>query len=211
MRAGADDEAVVQIDLAARVIAREINRAGLGGVLGSTGKTNVQGEEVKRLDEVGNVTFIEAFRHSRLVCRLASEEMEDPLLLPENCPEGKYLLLYDPVDGSSNIDVNVTIGSIFSIRLARDHAHQGTSEFLRPGTEQIDPIPFFIEWAPDAVHPSHESPKGCELTSFAIEHPRAANVKKALKALGIEADVTKGSEARLSAMLTGPNGKVTLR
>lgn len=128
---------IAQLDLAARIIAREINRAGLGGVLGTTGKANVQGEEVKRLDEIGNVTFIEAFRHSQLVCRLASEEMEDPLLLPENCPEGKYLLLYDPVDGSSNIDVNVTIGSIFSIRLARDHAHEGSAEFLRPGTEQI--------------------------------------------------------------------------
>ena len=79
------------------------------------------------------------------------------------------------------------------------------------GTEQIDPIPFFIEWAADSVHPSRESPKGCELTSFAIEHPKSAAVKKTLKALGIAADVTKGAEARLTATLTGPNGRVTLR
>ena len=130
---------IAQIDLAARIIAREINRAGLdAGVLGSTGKTNVQGEDVKPLDEIGNQTFIEAFRNSGLVCTLASEEMEEPFQLRENCPRGKYVLLYDPVDGSSNIDVNVTIGTIFSIRATReDHGHAGAAELLRPGTEQV--------------------------------------------------------------------------
>ena len=129
---------IAQIDLAARVIAREINRAGLTDVLGTTGRTNVQGEEVKPLDEIGNATFIEAFRNSGLVCTLVSEEMEEPFPLRENCPQGKYVLLYDPVDGSSNIDVNVTIGTIFSIRLSgRDHAHAGLGEILRAGTEQV--------------------------------------------------------------------------
>jgi fructose-1,6-bisphosphatase I len=130
---------IAQIDLAARVIAREINRAGLDpGVLGSTGRTNVQGEDVKPLDEIGNQTFIEAFRDSGLVCTLASEEMEEPFQLRENCPRGKYVLLYDPVDGSSNIDVNVTIGTIFSIRATTDdHSHAGTAELLRAGTEQV--------------------------------------------------------------------------
>jgi fructose-1,6-bisphosphatase I len=129
---------IAQIDLAARVIAREINRAGLeAGVLGSTGRTNVQGEDVKPLDEIGNQTFIEAFRNSGLVCTLASEEMEEPFQLHENCPRGKYVLLYDPVDGSSNIDVNVTIGTIFSVRTSRDdHAH-ATADLLRPGSEQV--------------------------------------------------------------------------
>jgi fructose-1,6-bisphosphatase I len=107
-------------------------------VLGSTGRTNVQGEDVKPLDEIGNQTFIEAFRNSGLVCTLASEEMEEPLQLNENCPRGKYVLLYDPVDGSSNIDVNVTIGTIFSIRSTRDdHAHAGVADLLKPGTEQV--------------------------------------------------------------------------
>jgi len=129
---------IAQIDLAARVIAREINRAGLSNVLGTTGRTNVQGEEVKPLDEIGNATLIEAFRHSGLVCTLVSEEMEEPFALRENCPQGKYVLLYDPVDGSSNIDVNVTIGTIFSIRRSRDdHAHAGLAEILKPGTEQV--------------------------------------------------------------------------
>jgi fructose-1,6-bisphosphatase I len=129
---------IAQIDLAARIIAREINRAGLSDVLGSTGRINVQGEDVKPLDEIGNQTFIEAFRNSGLVCTLVSEEMEEPFQLRENCPRGKYVLLFDPVDGSSNIDVNVTIGTIFSIRLSReDHAHAGLSDLLRPGTEQV--------------------------------------------------------------------------
>ena len=79
------------------------------------------------------------------------------------------------------------------------------------GADGIDPVPFFIEWAADAVHPSQESPTGCELASLHIEHPKAAAVKKTLKALGIAADVTKATEARLTATLTGPNGRVTLR
>lgn len=128
---------IAQVDLAARVIAREINRAGLGGILGTTGRRNVQGEEVKPLDEISNQTFIEAFRHSGLVCVLASEEMAEPFLLRENCPQGKYALVYDPVDGSSNIDVDITIGSIFAIRLGRDDHVHGVKDFLRPGTEQI--------------------------------------------------------------------------
>lgn len=79
------------------------------------------------------------------------------------------------------------------------------------GADGIDPIPFFIEWAADAVHPSQESPKGCELTSLAIEHPSSARVKKTLATLGIAADVRKGAAARLTATLSTPKGKVTLR
>ncbi|MDQ5856974.1 MAG: VOC family protein [Acidobacteriota bacterium] len=75
----------------------------------------------------------------------------------------------------------------------------------------IDPIPFFIEWAADAVHPSQESPKGCELKAFEIEHPNSAAVKKTLTTLGIAADVRKGAVARLTARLSSPKGKVTLR
>ncbi|MDQ5857778.1 MAG: VOC family protein [Acidobacteriota bacterium] len=79
------------------------------------------------------------------------------------------------------------------------------------GADRIDPIPFFIEWAADSVHPSQDSPKGCELVSFEIEHPNPAAVKKTLAALGIEADVRNGAAARLVATLTTPKGKVTLR
>jgi hypothetical protein len=79
------------------------------------------------------------------------------------------------------------------------------------GADGIDPIPFFIEWAADSVHPSEDSPKGCELVSFEIEHPNAVGVKKTLAALGIEADVKAGESARLTATISSPKGKVTLR
>jgi fructose-1,6-bisphosphatase I len=122
---------------AARIIAREINRAGPTPACSARRAHERAGRDVKPLDEIGNQTFIEAFRNSGLVCTLASEEMEEPFQLHENCPQGKYVLLYDPVDGSSNIDVNVTIGTIFSIRTSRDdHAH-ATADLLRPGTEQV--------------------------------------------------------------------------
>jgi fructose-1,6-bisphosphatase len=84
--------------------------------LGFTGETNVQGEAVKKMDLYANDVFISVFKQSGLVCRLASEEMEKPYYIPENCPIGRYTLLYDPVDGSSNVDINLNIGSIFSIR-----------------------------------------------------------------------------------------------
>jgi hypothetical protein len=79
------------------------------------------------------------------------------------------------------------------------------------GADGIDPIPFFIEWAADSVHPSEDSPKGCELVSFEIEHPNAVAVKKTLAALGIEADVKAEESARLTATISSPKGKVTLR
>jgi hypothetical protein len=75
----------------------------------------------------------------------------------------------------------------------------------------VDPIPFFIEWAADAVHPSQESPTGCELTALVIEHPNPGKVKKVLSTLGLEADVRKGKTARLGATLSTPKGPVTLR
>jgi fructose-1,6-bisphosphatase I len=165
-----------RIDLAARVIAREINRAGLGGLLGGTGEINVQGEAVQKLDDVGNQTFLEAFRDSGLVCAVVSEEMEDPYRFPENCPESKYVLCYDPVDGSSNIDVDITIGTIFSIRPADDeHRHEGEDEFLRPGTEQI--AAGYVVYGPSTmlVYADDESVDGFTLDrsvgEFFLTHP----------------------------------------
>ena len=79
------------------------------------------------------------------------------------------------------------------------------------GADGVEPIPFFIEWAPDSVHPSQDSPKGCELVSFEIEHPKPAGVKKTLATLGIEAGVRTGGNARLTATISSPKGKVTLR
>jgi len=106
-----------RVALAGKLVARRLSRAGLmEGALGFTGDVNVQGESVKRMDTYANEVFISVFEQSGLVCRLASEEMEKPYYLSENCPTGRYTLLYDPIDGSSNVDINLNVGSIFSIR-----------------------------------------------------------------------------------------------
>ncbi len=128
-----------RIALAGKIIARRLSRAGLmEGVLGFTGDVNVQGESVKKMDIYANDVFISVFKQSGLVCRLASEEMEDPYYIPENCPIGRYTLLYDPIDGSSNIDTNLSLGSIFSIRQQKGAIADGSDlDLLSDGRRQI--------------------------------------------------------------------------
>jgi fructose-1,6-bisphosphatase I len=129
---------LAQVGYAAKMVAQEIGSAGLGNLLGKTGEVNVQGEEVQRLDRFGNDAFIQAFGYSGLACTMISEEMEKPLHFPENCKEGKYVLLVDPIDGSSNIDVNGPIGSIFSFYKRIENKKHGTKdELLRKGSEQV--------------------------------------------------------------------------
>lgn len=128
-----------RIALAGKLISRRLSRAGLmENTLGFTGETNVQGESVKRMDLYANEVFISAFKQSGLVCRLASEEMERPYYIPENCPIGRYTLLYDPIDGSSNVDINLNVGSIFSIRQQEGTDETGEAlDLLQPGTKQL--------------------------------------------------------------------------
>lgn len=128
-----------RIALAAKLISRRLSRAGLmEGVLGFTGETNVQGETVKKMDVYANDVFISVFKQSGLVCRLASEEMEKPYYIPENCPIGRYTLLYDPVDGSSNVDININVGSIFAIRQQEGNDENGeATDLLQDGRKQI--------------------------------------------------------------------------
>ncbi|BAU05199.1 fructose-bisphosphatase class I [Fischerella thermalis CCMEE 5273] len=128
-----------RIALAGKLIARHLSRAGLmEGVLGFTGETNVQGESVKKMDVYANNVFIAVFKQSGLVCRLASEEMENPYYIPENCPIGRYTLLYDPIDGSSNTDINLSLGSIFSIRQQEGEDLDGSAkDLLASGRKQI--------------------------------------------------------------------------
>ncbi|MEW6544070.1 MAG: class 1 fructose-bisphosphatase [Nitrospirota bacterium] len=129
---------MAQVGLVGKMIASDLRRAGLIHILGTTGQTNVQGEVVKKLDEIANETFVKVFQYSGLVCALASEEMEKPVRLPENWPHGKYMLLFDPLDGSSNTDVNMPLGSIFSV-LRYDGGPElpADSELVRQGTEQV--------------------------------------------------------------------------
>jgi fructose-1,6-bisphosphatase I len=126
------------IGLAGKRLAQDLRRAGLLNILGTTGETNVQGEAVKKLDQIANDTFVESFQQSKVVCALGSEEMEKPLLMPEHWPNGPYVVLIDPLDGSSNTDVNMPLGSIFSIMTCRrkDQPPSG-DDLVRKGTEQI--------------------------------------------------------------------------
>ena len=128
-----------RIALAAKLISRRLSRAGLmAGTLGFTGETNVQGESVKKMDVYANEVFISVFKQSGLVCRLASEEMEKPYYIPENCPIGRYTLLYDPIDGSSNVDINLNVGSIFSLRQQEGNDLNGEArDLLQDGHKQI--------------------------------------------------------------------------
>jgi fructose-1,6-bisphosphatase I len=129
---------LAQIGLVGKLIAQDLRRAGLINILGTTGEINVQGETVKKLDEIANEIFLKVFRHSGLVCALASEEMDKPVLLPEYWPQAKYMLLFDPLDGSSNTDCNMPLGAIFSVVKSEHKDRMPTeNELVRKGTEQV--------------------------------------------------------------------------
>jgi fructose-1,6-bisphosphatase I len=126
------------ISFAAKIIAREVSRAGLVDILGATGDENVQGEQVQKLDEYANDTMLKCLGRKGQVCLLGSEELEDVLEVDYGSGSGKYLVVFDPLDGSSNIDANVSIGTIFAIykRVSR----RGTSvanDVLQSGHEIV--------------------------------------------------------------------------
>ncbi|MCC6385235.1 MAG: class 1 fructose-bisphosphatase [Bacteroidia bacterium] len=130
---------LLDIGIAAKVVNREVNKAGLVDILGEAGNINIQGEQVKKLDVFANEQFIIALGSGGETCAVASEENEDlvPIetLVSKNA---KYLVCIDPLDGSSNIDVNVSIGTIFSIyRRKSEESTSILSEFLQKGTQQV--------------------------------------------------------------------------
>ncbi len=135
---GNDDLAGLLTTLAsaAQRIAREVNRAGLVDILGFTGEHNVQGEAVRKLDVLAHDMLIDTLRSCGHVCALASEEAEHPLFLASHEPRGPYVVLFDPLDGSSNIDAGITIGTIFSIYRARS-TDATMSDLLQGGSRQI--------------------------------------------------------------------------
>ncbi|MBX3272700.1 MAG: class 1 fructose-bisphosphatase [Sandaracinaceae bacterium] len=126
------------IALAGRMIAARVHKAGLSDVLGRVGATNVQGEEVQRLDVIANQILVRCVEAGGHVCVMASEENEDIIPIPPHFPHGKYVLMFDPLDGSSNIDVCMSIGTIFSVHRRLSKAGPGTREdCLQKGTEQV--------------------------------------------------------------------------
>ncbi|MET0390142.1 MAG: class 1 fructose-bisphosphatase, partial [Polyangiales bacterium] len=127
-----------QLALAGKIIASRVNQAGLAGLLGHTGKVNVQGETVQKLDEFANDTLIKAIEGGGQVCLMGSEENEDPIPIPTRYPKGKYVLMFDPLDGSTNIDVNISIGTIFSVhRRLSETDEPGLADCLQVGRQQL--------------------------------------------------------------------------
>ena len=123
-----------QIALAAKIVSREVSKAGLVELLGFTGKQNVQGEQVRKLDEFAHDVFVHSFDHLGHFCIMASEEADDPIRIPEKYNHGHYSIVFDPLDGSSNIDANVGVGSIFAIHRKVSRGAEGTLEdLLQPG------------------------------------------------------------------------------
>ena len=128
-----------QLALAGRLVSSRVNRAGLAGMLGATGETNVQGEFVQKLDIYANEAFKRALEHVGVCCAIVSEEDDQPFLVPEKFHSGRYVVCIDPLDGSSNIDVNATIGTIFGV--FRRKSPEGTpaqpSDLLQTGRDMM--------------------------------------------------------------------------
>lgn len=123
--------------LAGKIISSEVNMAGLAEILGQSGKTNIQGEQVQKLDEFANLTIKRRMEQCGYVCIMASEEDDDVIPVLDGY-EGKYTVAFDPLDGSSNIDVNVSIGTIFSIHRRKSQNGQGEiGDLLQKGSEQV--------------------------------------------------------------------------
>lgn len=128
-----------ELVMSAKIIAREVTKAGLVDVLGFTGEINVQGEEVKKLDEYANRILIHRLSRSGVLCAMASEENADIIEVPDSLPRGDYIMIFDPLDGSSNIDVNVNIGTIFSIFRRNSDPEEPllAGDVLQKGAEQV--------------------------------------------------------------------------
>jgi fructose-1,6-bisphosphatase I len=128
------------ISMAAKQVSYHVNKAGLMNLLGKQGRENIHGEQVKKLDIFAHETFVSALDHGGHLCVMGSEEEEEIIPIPEEYPIGKYVCLFDPLDGSSNIDVNVSIGTIFSIhkRIDTSSVEPGTlDDVLQPGWKQV--------------------------------------------------------------------------
>ncbi len=129
------------IRLATKIVNSQVNKAGLIDILGDIGEENVQGERQQKLDVFANETFIDTLSHREVVCGIASEENEDFISIPstKNSDYSKYVVLIDPLDGSSNIDVNVSVGTIFSIyrRITPVGTPVTLEDFLQPGNMQV--------------------------------------------------------------------------
>jgi fructose-1,6-bisphosphatase I len=129
---------IKQVALAGKLVSARVQRAGLAGMLGATGGMNIQGEFVQKMDVYANETFKRALEHAGVVCLMVSEEEDEAIRVPEAFDVGEYAFTMDPLDGSSNIDTNASIGTIFGIHRRTSIGRDGTlADVLRPGSEMV--------------------------------------------------------------------------
>ncbi len=163
--------------LAAKIIARGVNKAGLLDILGATGEINVQGEQVQKLDELANRTLIHRMERTGVLCAMASEENADLIRIPDKFKRGEYILIFDPLDGSSNIDVNINVGTIFSIhkRISPSDEDVTLADVLQRGTEQVAAGYFLYGSSTMLVYSSGQGVHGFTLDpsvgEFLLSHP----------------------------------------
>ena len=209
---------VLNVALACKAIAQRVAQGALGGATGATASTNVQGETQQKLDVLSNDIFLRTNEWGGHLAGMVSEEMETPYRIPGQYPKGRYLLLFDPLDGSSNIDVNVSVGSIFSILRApnpgADAAHE---EFLQPGAAQVcagyaiyGPVTMLVITVGTGVHGFTLDP---QLGEFILTHPRM-RIEPAASEFAINVSNSRFWEPAVTRYVneclagrTGPRGK----
>ncbi len=125
---GAFSNMLQDLTLAVKLVSRAVNRAGLEDVLGEEGRENIHGESVQKLDDYAHEVVVRAMDHGGHLCLIVSEEADEPIRIPERFPTGEYVLLVDPLDGSSNIDTGIPVGTIFSVHSRRSAGRDGTVE-----------------------------------------------------------------------------------
>jgi fructose-1,6-bisphosphatase I/sedoheptulose-1,7-bisphosphatase len=172
---GAFNSLVLGVALACKALSRKVAYGALNGLHGAVGEVNIQGEAQQKLDVLANETFLHCLQWGGDVRGMLSEEMEEPWICED--VGGDYLLAFDPLDGSSNIDVNVSVGSIFSlVRAPAEHKRAEPADFLRPGTEQVaagyaiyGPTTMFVLTVGRGVHGFTLDP---EIGEFLLTHPQ---------------------------------------
>ena len=214
---------LLDVALCCKAIARAVAFGELGGAMGNHapelgGSINVQGETQKKLDVLSNDIFIRRTEWAGHLAGMASEEMDEPYQIPAQLPRGKYLLVFDPLDGSSNIDVNVTVGSIFSILRGPDTGRDVTeADFLQPGTQQVaagyalyGPTTMLVLTVGTGVHGFTLDPN---LGEFMLTHP-SIQVPADTQEFAINASNSRFWEAPVKRYVdeclagkTGPRGK----
>jgi fructose-1,6-bisphosphatase I len=163
------------IATACKEISHLVNQGALVGVLGSAESENIQGEEQKKLDIITHDIMVRSLNWTGCLAGMASEEIDETISIPGQYPKGKYLVLFDPLDGSSNIDVNLTVGTIFSILRCQEGLEPTHEDFLRPGHEQV--CAGFVLYGPSTMmilttgHGVNGFTLDQEIGEFILTHP----------------------------------------